>query len=237
MLRYALVLAPLILSCSAAAEPPGVQGKPWVRKDPLQKAARPRELPDTPLSSRDVLQTRDRCGGHCRFTRVGESTLMLHLADDGVAEAADEGVVRERVRSVAGNHAQTITWQRRWKGEWTVRKRLHVTLKPVTQTCQSRVEDGVVDESCALPHELHLVCELVDLSLSRPPERSTRAWNCDAKTPSRAIGLSPLPWVFGTEDPVVVLDGGTRHAPTRRYSLETSAIEEEEKAAAARKAE
>jgi hypothetical protein len=227
MLRSAkLLLVPfLVLGCSPPVSTPGAKGKPWIRKDPTVKPERPRDLPDTAMSSHVVHESRERCGGRCRFVRLGESILALHLADGGVAEASDEGEMVERIRTAAWKRGQRTKWQRKWTGTWKVEDELHVKLRPVSQHCSVQADDGATDEGCALPYELHLRCELVDLALTHPRERYTRAWNCQAKVPPRATGITTFPWVFGTREPLVVLDGGSRHAPTRRYSLEPIAAD------------
>jgi hypothetical protein len=57
------------------------------------------------------------------------------------------------------------------------------------------------------------------LPLIRPLDSTERAWACTTRGYRVADGITRLPWIFGLKQPVVVLDGGTTHEPTRRYAL------------------
>lgn len=180
-----------------------------------------RDVPNTPMRSLHVMETKDRCGSHCDFLQTAESSLTLHLNDGGEASAANTGELVERVTSVAGTSAQQTKWTRTWTGRWSERdNQVEVVLAPEQVGCSRVDEKGQTDTTCAERTELRLRCNLVSLDLVRPRNTSARAWACRARGTRDITSLTPLPWVFGVSDPVVVLDGGNSNTPTRRYALE-----------------
>ncbi len=225
MLRAALALVVCAtslptLGCGDAMSPPGARGQTVPRHIKSPSYDR-RNVPTTPMTTQHVLEVHDHCGLRCNFLQNATTSITLHLQESGAATAHDEGRLIERLSSTTSTHAQQTTWQRRWSGTWTeAEDTLRIMLKPDTAECQRQSDRGGVEPNCAQPHELRLHCDLVSLPLVRPRNANAKAWSCRPRGYRADDAISPLPWVFGVSERVVVLDGGNRHEPSRRYALE-----------------
>lgn len=227
-IRTPMRIAPLLIvtaataltGCPTPVDAPGARGQtmPLHIKAPSYER---RDVPRTPMKTDHVLELQDDCGNKCSYLQNSASSVMLHLSDHGVARAEDHGELVERVTAATGTTAQQTLWTRTWTGSWTEgADALEVVLKPDAVDCKRTTERGVVDQDCGKRRELRLRCKLVSLSIIRPRNTSARAWACRARGFRDAESITPLPWVFGTTDALVVLDGGNSHEPTRRYALQ-----------------
>ena len=217
--RTLLALALVHVACTQPIEAPGARGNTVPRHIKPDSYER-REIPNTPMHSLHVLETKDECGASCDFVQTAESSLTLQLSDGGEARAENTGELVERVTSVAGTSAQQTKWSRTWTGRWSERdNQIEVVLAPEAVGCSRIDEKGQTDTECAKRTELRLRCQLVSVDLVRPRNTAARAWACRARGKRDITSITPLPWVFGVSDPVVVLDGGNTNTPTRRYAL------------------
>lgn len=217
-----LSLAAALVGCTKPIQAPGARGQtvPLHVKAPAYER---RDVPRTPMTTEHVLELEDDCGNNCKFLQNAASTVTMHLADHGIASAKDSGELVERVTTGVATSAQQTVWTRQWSGRWTEgADAIEIVLKPDAVDCKRTTDRGVVDQDCGKRRELRLRCKLVSLSLVRPRETSARAWACRARGFRDAEAITPLPWVFSTDQPVVVLDGGTSHAPTRRYAAQAT---------------
>lgn len=218
-MKHLPLLLLVMWGCASDAEPVGARGLPIPRHIKPPKVEK--DIPDDPMITHHVLEMTDPCGGKCKYTRTGESMLSLHLAKNGVATATDEGERVERVQTSAAKNAERAKWKRTWTGSWSEGERaVEVVLKPTEHTCTRTNLDGGPDEACDEGDELRLRCKLVLLPLVKSKEARARAWSCETRIAPKATALTPLPWIFGVERRVVVLDGGRSDAPTRRYTTE-----------------
>ncbi len=220
--RYAILttLPALLAGCISAAEPPGTRGQPEPRHLKPESHGT-RDIPIEPMRTQHVLEVKDACGNRCNFIQTAESSLSLQLTPDGVARAEDTGDLVEILQSSVAASSQQTAWSRTWLGTWQRdEQHLDITLKPELVGCKRTSKDGKMDDDCAQRRELRLQCSMVLLDLVRPRNTTARAWACRAKGLRATPALTPLPWVFGISEPLVVLDGGQSQTPTRRYALE-----------------
>ena len=183
------------------------------------------------MTSTHVQETQNHCGNNCRYTRSGESTVHIHFKADGTVSAEDAGAYTDALKSAGGTSHASTSWSRRWDGEWHAEdKVIRVKLKPIEATC-NQDPPAETPSTCRQAREIHLRCRRSTLPLVRPRGAGAKALACRSRGLRRAEGMSTPPWVFGVEDPLVVLDGGTRHVPTRRYALAKAAAAKTKKTA------
>lgn len=217
-----ILLAPaMLVACTGPIAAPGSRGHTQPRHIKPESYEK-RNVPRTPMRTHHVLEIEDDCGNDCDFRQTAESKVMLHLQENGVARAEDTGALVEQVVSRVATSATETKWKRTWTGSWSEGDdSLEVLLEPEEVGCTRT--DGNDDEPCAERQDLRLRCRLVQLSLVRPRNAATRAWACRARGLRNVSTVTPPPWVFGISEPVVILDGGSSHAPTRRYARATPA--------------